>query len=553
MPANARGEASTQKQANTRKRNGSITTPEEYQDIKNASDGRKFLEKLILLCPAGEPASNSTIAICLHQISAMAGLSKPAINAIRAAAFLLEELEENAINETIRIAFDNHITEFTADMKLLVEDANTKIDDHIKESIEQVKRTIGTTQPAASQNPTNGQAPTSTYASALINPPPNVNPRIAAREGIKARQFILLGIKDSAFGQYDTQKLKAELNKAIKELGCAEGKIRSLTTQRDGNTLIEVDSDEAAKWFANNTNRIDLCSILGEDVVFRSRIYNILAHNVPLTMEPDNAKHRDEIHETNDLEIGTIVGARWAKPINRRSIEQRTAHLVLSYSSPEAANRAITNGINICNKRCHVERIRREPIRCLKCQGWNHMAKDCQEKDDRCSNCAEKHRTPACPRPKAKRCVSCKNDDHASWSRECPTFLKKVDEYNARNPENLLPFFPTADPWTWSEMKTDSDSFLDRYALKKTDRYSNQQKGKSREQERTCDTYFPNYGRHTPSNLPEWPQSQTHNNPPDRGWWDDMTTGIANNIQKTTQTLPNTQNTRSGPSNARTN
>ena len=124
----------------TRRRNNSITTPDELQDIKNAHDGRKFLEKYSLLCPPGEPASNAALSVCLHQISLLAGAPKQVVNAIRATAFLLEELEEIAINETIRVAFDNHITEFTSDMKALTDDVNTRIDNHLKETIEQLNR-----------------------------------------------------------------------------------------------------------------------------------------------------------------------------------------------------------------------------------------------------------------------------------------------------------------------------------------------------------------------------------------------------------------------------
>ena len=69
----------------------------------------------------------------------------------------------------------------------------------------------------------------------------------------------------------------------------------------------------------------------------------------------------------NDLEANTIMTIRWAKLINRRSTNQTTAHLVLSYSNLEDANYAITNSVIIFNKKCHVEKIRREPIRCLKC------------------------------------------------------------------------------------------------------------------------------------------------------------------------------------------
>ena len=194
MPSNARGDITANKQGPvTRRRNGSITTPDEYQDIKDAIDGRKYLEKYSLLCPPGEPTSNPALAICLHQIAAMAGLPKQAINAIRSAAFLLEELEEIAVNETIRMAFDSQITEFTADMKLLANDTKEKVQveikDQIKEFTEHITRLSNQATPI--NNTVNQQNETETrttksYAAALINPPPNVNPKLAAREGIKA-------------------------------------------------------------------------------------------------------------------------------------------------------------------------------------------------------------------------------------------------------------------------------------------------------------------------------------------------------------------------------
>lgn len=61
---------------NTRNRSGSIMIPEEMQDIKNAHEKRKYLEKNLLLCPPGVSTSNGAISTCLHQISVMAGVSK---------------------------------------------------------------------------------------------------------------------------------------------------------------------------------------------------------------------------------------------------------------------------------------------------------------------------------------------------------------------------------------------------------------------------------------------------------------------------------------------
>ena len=384
----------------TRKRGGSITTPEESQDIKNTLDGRKFLEKYTLLCPPGEPMSNGSLAYCLHQISAMSGVPKQAINAIRASAFLLEELEETAINETIRIAFDSQITELTSDMKILVEDTGVKVDQRIKEFFEKVFKDLKQAQPPpglGTQTNTPARNAPGVYPhpciSPLVNPPPNVNPVLAAKEGIRARQFLMVGPKDSALVTHDTQKLRADLNKTAKDLGLSGGKIRSSATQKDGSILIEVDSDAAAKWFTDGVNRAEFCSALGDGFVFKTRIFNVLAFNTPLNLDPTNDSHMEEINEANDLDNNKITAMRWAKPIDRRTDHQRTAHLVLSFSSPDKANRTITNGILICNKKCHVEKIRRELIRCLRCQRWNHMAKDCSERGNTCSNVTARVRT----------------------------------------------------------------------------------------------------------------------------------------------------------------
>ena len=124
----SKDQASTRAGPATRGSQSNLAVPEESQDIKDATDGRRFLEKHSLLCPPGEPASNAALAICLHQIAMMGGVPKQTVNAIRATAYLLEELEELTIHETIKEAFDSQITEFTSDMKLLVEDTNEKID-----------------------------------------------------------------------------------------------------------------------------------------------------------------------------------------------------------------------------------------------------------------------------------------------------------------------------------------------------------------------------------------------------------------------------------------
>ena len=110
-----------------------------------------------------------------------------------------------------------------------------------------------------------------------------------------------------------------------------------------------------ARWLATVDNQHKICEEIGSNVEFRTRTYNVLALNVPLVLDPDNDDHRLEICENNNIDQTIIASAKWAKAINKRSPTQRTAHLLLAFNNADAANRDITSGLYICNRRCHIE------------------------------------------------------------------------------------------------------------------------------------------------------------------------------------------------------
>jgi hypothetical protein len=465
-------------------RESSTPEPQPQKDINNAKEGRTFLERYLLLCPAGEPPTHDSLATCLFQIAELKGVSKQAENAIRAVAYLLGVMEETQINGILKEAFDTQITELTADMATLIQDAKDKLTDHFKESEEKLAQLI---EKADVQH--NNTQQQTTYASIINNPPPHANPRVAAKEGIKARQILLDGIANTKFSHTDVFQLKTELNNILGGLGLKDGKIRSINKLRNDGTLLEMDTDAATTWILTRENQDNFCEKIGPSVSFRIRVHTLIALNVPLGLAPEDKKHLEEVSEANSLEPDTLLAMKWVKAVQRRTQNQRTAHLFLTFNSANAANRAITNGVYICNRRCRVERVKREPTRCLKCQGWNHYAKECLEENDKCGNCTENHRTNDCPSPETRKCVSCKTDDHASWSRECPTFVKKLSDFNDRNPENALQYIPTADPWTWT-------------ASAKTDNQPQPTNGKERQYQdkrtravppKLYDTYIPQY------------------------------------------------------------
>ncbi|KAF8221965.1 hypothetical protein L208DRAFT_1527326, partial [Tricholoma matsutake] len=111
----------------------------------------------------------------------------------------------------------------------------------------------------------------------------------------------------------------------------------------------------------------------------------------------------------------------------------------------------ILNGLVICNKKVSVSKCKKQLVRCLKCQGYNHVANECVIRRDICAKCGEDHRSNLC-HATTLRCTPCDTHGHASSDRTCPTFLRKCEEHDMRNPENALPFYPLTEPWTWEAM-----------------------------------------------------------------------------------------------------
>ena len=158
------------------------------------------------------------------------------------------------------------------------------------------------------------------------------------------------------FSHLDTIQLKAELNKSLTELGLTSGKIHTVVNTQNGGTVLEADLDGAATWLSNSANQRSLCEKIGSNAEFRTQNYSIIALNVPIAINLEQDSHHLEICEANDLEPNTITPAKWAKAVGRRTPDQRTAHLILTLNDTNAANRAITNGLSICNRKCQVER-----------------------------------------------------------------------------------------------------------------------------------------------------------------------------------------------------
>ncbi|KAF5383224.1 hypothetical protein D9615_004785 [Tricholomella constricta] len=177
----------------------------------------------------------------------------------------------------------------------------------------------------------------------------------------------------------------------------------------------------------------------------------MIARFVSVDFDPASAIQHMALTERNRIPQESIASIRWIKPIERRSPEQKTAHLSIKLYDHRVANDLAVRGLYILGEWINVEKDRKEPIRCYKCHGWDHVAATCVKSRSFCGRCGDiEHATTECT-SNDLYCLPCGRKGHISGDRQhCPAFKAKRDELNARHPENSMPYFPMEEPWTHS-------------------------------------------------------------------------------------------------------
>jgi len=229
---------SSDQTASINKRRGGNESPpssflytDEYDanQINNARDARKFLESRLLLVPDGATPTPNMMSAALFQIAAMQGVPGLAMRAIRAAAYIMEEIEEEAIAITTRDTVADQMTYMTEEMKNITEHLKETITIEIGNQIKTLEETTSTAlkqmkeaklsnQDSIYNNPGMSH---NQLAGRLAIPGKEIDPRLAAREGIKARQLLLDFLQTSPIHNVSNTEVKSIIQKAINQ-ACEE-------------------------------------------------------------------------------------------------------------------------------------------------------------------------------------------------------------------------------------------------------------------------------------------------------------------------------------------
>ena len=233
----------------------------------------------------------------------------------------------------------------------------------------------------------------------------------------KAKQIMVI-IKDSETAMLHPDALMEKANGIIAKIKDSDRpeavKIEFITKFPNGGALLHLNSKEAAKWLRDPTIEEAFLKKLDKNAYVKERPHNVLLRGVPIIFDPGNETHLREIEETNGMLKYSILKAKWIKPEERRRNGQTHAHATATISTVETANTIIKEGLEICGVRIRPEKLRQEPLQCLRCRRWGHFAANCIESEDACGTCGEAHRTALCKNTTKKHCVSCNTDTHTS-------------------------------------------------------------------------------------------------------------------------------------------
>ncbi|KJA14238.1 hypothetical protein HYPSUDRAFT_150641 [Hypholoma sublateritium FD-334 SS-4] len=453
------------------------------QHVNSARAGHAFLETRLLFVPEGADANVHNMASAMFQVSALPGMPATARQAVRSLAFMLEEMEESASNVSAREAMMEQLEYMREELR----DATAGIKASVATEFARQMEAIGTAATSttsavknAALKVTSEVRSDTTYRDALMLGTPtastpslvssSVDSCVEARQAIMARQIMFDVPEDSPALRMSAVGLKELYTDAMEVVGPANNSFAFRVVERHSarGILCETLSGEAAAWMVEPDNMKAFIASMGATMrgaAFCPRNYTVIVFHVPVEFEPLDRSHLQRVVEENGIKgMDKIASLRWAKPIQRHdpTIAQMTAHLILTFQDIDVANVAIRDGMHgmrfggrLLSKLLKVAKNKREPLRCLRCHGWNHMVRECPSRDNTCGTCGVRgHMTEECKVMKKteQRCTPCGDLNgigHASWDRTCPTFLRKCREQDAMHPQNAMQYFPLTERWTW--------------------------------------------------------------------------------------------------------
>ena len=116
---------------------------------------------------------------------------------------------------------------------------------------------------------------------------------------------------------------------------------------RNGNILFQLNSIQATMWLQNlltYSSNANICS----------KLYHVIAEFVPILFDAGTDHSHKLLEVSNSLTSSSITWSKYVKPPHLRSANQRTAHIIIGFSSEEDANKTIQHGLYVEGKHAAI-------------------------------------------------------------------------------------------------------------------------------------------------------------------------------------------------------
>ena len=186
-------------------------------------------------------------------------------------------------------------------------------------------------------NPTPNEGPCPMYSSVLkssslptitthTNTPTQTTPAIA-HAAVWERQILIqpTGLGPILNPSHTTESIALRVETAINALDNPDNveiEVKAILRLVSGSLLVELNTKEATDWICTDGVRDQLITYLNIQGTIKDRQYPILVPFLPIRHDITNKDWIELIEKDNKIHTGSILGIRWAKPIEKQSENQ---------------------------------------------------------------------------------------------------------------------------------------------------------------------------------------------------------------------------------------
>jgi Zinc knuckle len=467
-------------------------------DVLNVKDARTALVRDGYITQGEKMTTQRLAYVLLQAAGGIAKLPRPAVNILRASAFVLEEIGLDAMAneavakidrkmdeivhpklttaaETIAAATEasgkqeeslrgvtNQMTDTLNDLRANLDELTTRT----KSTLETIEAATKMAEAATNQEQSDTDS-TPTFASIVRTTTqiPSEHAAPIAKGNTLDKQIVVRRLpdtQDDPLVNLSEKELVEKATLALDLMGIqAADKPNGMAfvgarRTQSGTIIYTLNSTQAANYLKSKEVMRAFMAQFGGTSTGSSRTYQVVAEHVPTSFDPNEQTAIEKVEQASSLPRMAIYEARWIKPPHLRREGQRFAFLSVGFSTREAANHALEYGIFIEGKQCRTKKALMDPRRCMKCQKFGHIARDCKSIHDVCARCAGLHRTgdQLCGTGEL-RCANCQEGGHGAADRQCRVFKERLHQARDRDPDAKYRLFPTNNPSTWGRMDTD--------------------------------------------------------------------------------------------------